>query len=296
MGKTVIVATRRAREILPLLRGWDVREALTTDGVQRALRGAVLVILDEALPEGGLSRSGLDALLGRVGVMAVSPDEFLASPEAVLVRARRQGKGEAMTLSPLKVGIASLSGGTGCTTLALELARWAARRGTAAVLEIPWGAGALGPRLNLNGSFPDLYQVGMGLKEPGKAEGMTVVPAGGPTLRLMLGNPEAVAGVVERLAREHILVVVDAHAAHPLWPAVRGVLDRVLVVADPRPDAVANARALLDELGGQANLVLNRAGVADRAALLLAGERALVIPDGARDIGERLGRFLWGGK
>jgi Flp pilus assembly CpaE family ATPase len=295
VGKAVVVATRRAREILPLLRGWDVREALTTDGVQRALRGAVLVILDEALPEGTLSRSGLDALLERAGVLAVSPDEFLTSPEAVLARARRQGKGEAAALSPLKVGIAALSGGTGCTTLALELARWTARRATVAVLEIPWGMGALGPRLNLNGNFPDLYQVGMGLREPGKAEGMTVVPAG-PTLRLMLGNPDAVAGVVERLAREHVLVVVDAHAAHPLWSAVRGVLDRVLVVADPRPDAVANARALLDELGGRADLVLNRAGVTDRAALLLAGERALIIPDGARDIGERLGRFLWGGK
>lgn len=290
----VVVATRRAREVIPHLRGWEVREALTTDGVQRALRGATLVILDEDLAEGTLSRAGLEALLERSGAGVVSVDEFLADPGGVLARARR-GKGAgAAPLSPLRVGICSLSGGVGCTTLALELARWAVRqRATAAVLELPWGGGALGPRLSLNGSFPDLYQVAMGLKEPGQVEGMTVVPAGG-TLRLLLGSPETVAGTLERLAREHILTVVDAHAAHPLWEAVRERLDRILVVADPRPDAVANARILLDDLGKRAALVVNRARLADRAALALAGERALVVPEGARDVGERLGRFLWG--
>ncbi len=65
------------------------------------------------------------------------------------------------------------------------------------------------------------------------------------------------------------------------------------MVTDTRPDAVANARLLLDELGERAILVVNRARLTDRAALALAGETALVVPDGARDIGERLGRWLW---
>lgn len=289
-----MVATRRAQDVIPHLRGWEVREALTTDGVHRALRGAVLAVVDGDLPEGSLSRAGLDALLERSGVMMVSAEEFLADPGGVMARARRKEGAKSVSLSPLRVGLCSLSGGTGCTTLALDLARWVVRQGaTAAVLEFPWGAGALAHRLNLNGSFPDLYQVAMGLKEPGRVEGMTVVPAGG-TLRLLLASPETVAGVLDRLARAHILLVVDAHAAHPLWEAIQGQLDRVLVVADPRPDAVANARLVLDEIGERATLVVNRARLADRAALTLAGERALVIPEGARDIGERLGRFLWG--
>ncbi len=293
MGKPVVVlATRRAHEAVPHLRGWEVREALTTDGVHRALRGANLVVLDDGLPEGKLSRPGLNALLERSGALVMSAEEFLANPTGALARAKRKGAG-IVPLSPMRVGVTALSGGTGCTTLALELARWAVRQGaTAAVAEIPWGVGALGPRLAINGSFPDLYQVAMGLKEPGQADGITVVPAG-TTFRLLLGSPEVVRSTVARLARDHLLVVVDAHAAHPLFEAIREELDRVLVVTDTRPDAVANARLLLDELGERAILVVNRARLTDRAALALAGETALVVPDGARDIGERLGRWLW---
>ena len=296
MGKkTAVVATRQFEEVARLLRGWEIREALSTDGVYRALRGASLVVVDRDLPEGSLSRSGLEKLLNRSGAVVVSTEEFLTDPEGAMAQARREGGGgKGVPLSPLRVGICALSGGTGCTTLALEVARWAVRQGgTAAVLELPWGVGALASRLNLNGSFPDLYQVAMGLREPGQAEGITVVPAG-ETMRLLWASPEAVVEVLNRLAREHILVVVDAHGAHPLWESVRRGMDRVLVVADTRPDAVANARLLLDREEGQASLVVNRVHLADRAALALAGERALVIPEGARDIGERLGRFLWG--
>ncbi len=244
---TVVVATKRAVEVVRHLESPSVRvrEALTTEGVLGALGEACLVILDDDLAEtDAVTRRGLLDALEKAGVPAISPGDFLRDPAAHLARLERRARRGFAPLTPLRVAFVSLSGGTGCTTLAWELARYAAedRRATVALVELTWGRGALTARLGLNGDAPDLYQVASGLGEPALHTGVSVVPVGGHAVRLLLGNPDRVRETLEALARRHLLLVVDAHAGHPLWPPARETVDRILVVTDPRSDAVENAR------------------------------------------------------
>jgi len=294
--KTVVVASRQAGAILRRLRDREVRinEALTTSGVYDSIGKASLVILSvEDLVETDISKEVLTEALEKASVRTLSPQEFLRDPQAHLERL--ESSRGVRRLPPLRVAFTSLSGGVGCTTLAYGLAQHAARRrqATVALVELTWGNGALGARLNLDGA-PDLYQVVSELGDPARRDGMSVVPIRQETARLLLGNLDGVAGALDALAREHVLLSLDAHAAHPLWTTAREIVDRVLVVTDQRPDAVENAKLLLAEMEGS-GLVVNKATLQDRVALGLAGQEACLIPRGANadDAGRRLIEYLY---
>jgi hypothetical protein len=293
--KTVVVATERAGEVLPLLEGHQVQieEAFTTGGVYGVVDKASLVILGvEDLVETTMSRAGLMEALDKASVRVLSPDELLRDPEGHL--AQLEGPKGIRRLTPLRLGLVSLSGGVGCTTLACELARRAAdhHEATVALAELTWGNGALRARLSLDGAA-DLYQVALDLSVPGQEDGITVVPIKQQTAKLLLGNLDKITQALDALAHEHVLLIVDAHGAHPLWTAAQEVLDRVLVVTDQRPDAVGNAQLLLKSVNGSGSLVVNKATVQDRVALGLTGQEACLIPKGAEDSGRRLIEFLY---
>lgn len=295
--KTVVVATRQAGAIVPCLNGYkriQVREALTTGGVHDALEGASLVVVDvKDLVETTLSHQGLLDALEKASTQVLLPDEFLQDPEGHLDRL--QNPRGVRPLTPLCVGLVSLSGGVGCSTLAYSLAQRAVahHQATVALMELTWGNGALSARLSLDGA-PDLYHVVENMQPPIRHDGITVVPIRQQTVRLLLGEPEKIVSAIAALAQEHVLVIVDAHGAHPLWAAARDVLDQHLVVTDQRPDAVANARLVLgDALDRRGLLVLNKASVQDRIAIRLSGQKACTIPNGADDAGQRLIQALY---
>lgn len=293
--KTVVVATRQAGEIVPALNGHnkiEIREALTTGGVYDALEGAALIIVSiNDLVETSLNHKGLMDALDRASTRVLLPDEFLQDPEGQLDKVQNP-KG-VRRLSPLRVGFVSLSGGVGCTTLAYDLARRAVthHEATVALVELTWGDGALSARLGLDGA-PDLYQVVQDMSAPAQHEGVTVVPIKQRTVRLLLGERAKVTSTIDALTQEHVLVIVDAHGAHPLWSPVQKALDKSLVVTDQRPDAVRNAQLMLGETDGGL-LVLNKATVQDRVALNLSGQTACAISDGAEDTGQRLIQALY---
>ncbi len=293
--KTVVVATARAGDVIPLLqkRGIRVKEALTTGGVYGAIGEASLVVMSaEDLVETSISRAGLVEALETATVRVLSPDDLLRDPEIHLQQL--DGPRGIRRLTPLAVGFVSLSGGVGCTTLALDLARRAARhhQATVALVELTWGNGALRQRLGL-AEAADLYQVALDLGAPNQHKGMTIVPIKQQTAKLLLGSLHKVAAALDALAREHVLLIVDAHGAHPLWTAAHGILDRVLVVADQRPEAVGNAQLLLKNSNGNSSLVINKATVQDRLALGLTGQKACLIPGGTGSAGQRLVQYLY---
>lgn len=290
----VIVATTKAK-VLSALKEYDrvkVEEAFTTSGVYDASSEASLAIVDlEDLVEADISKEGLMTALEEASVRVLTPRKFLQNPDAHLERA--EGSRDVMRLSPLRVAFASLSGGVGCTTLAYGLARRAAQHheATVALAELTWGNGALRARLGLNGN-ETLYSVAEGLGEPERHEGVTIVPIRRKTARLLLGTPDSTVEALKALAQDHVLLVLDVHAAHPLWKAARDVVDRTLVVTDQRPEAVENAQLLLNNLGNNGSLVVNKATAQDRIALGLTGHEACCIPRGTR-VGRRLIEYLY---
>jgi|GEM_PF-3968892 len=296
--KVALLAVGKAKELREILSraGWRVIEARTTDGIQEALPKVSMVILEEeAVEEGGLSLEGLREALSRGKVLVVAPQDFLSSPEAAMERALKVKKAKVPFFpTRLKVGFTSLSGGTGCTTLALRFARTCAQFVPTALLETPWGEGALRAWLGLPEDVPDLYQVALGLKEPHKDGGLTVIPATRATQRLLLGNPDKLKELLDKLGKEHVVVVVDGHYAHPLFQNVVPQLDLVLAIADTRPEAIANAEIVANETKGV--IVVNKAGLVEKIAMRLAGKRALFISMGERDIGGKIASFIYGGR
>jgi hypothetical protein len=294
--KTVVVATKQAGEVVPALNGHkkiEIKEALTTGGVYDALECAALLIVNvDDLVETSLNRQGLLDALDKASTRVLLPNEFLQDPEGQLDKIQNP-KG-VRRLTPLRVGFVSLSGGVGCSTLAYDLARRAMthHEATVALIELTWGDGALGARLDLDGA-PDLYQVVQDMRPPAQHQGVTVVPIKQRTVRLLLGDRAKVTSALDALAQEHVLVIVDAHGAHPLWATAQKALDKHLVVTDQRPDAVRNAQLILGESDGRGLLVLNKATVQDRVALKLSGQMACAIPDGAEDTGQRLIQALY---
>jgi hypothetical protein len=296
--RAAIVATAKTGEIRERLSklGFRVLEARTTQGIQEALPQVSLVIMDESwVEESGLSFEGLEEALRRGGVLVVTPEEFLARPEEVTERALKLRKTKAPFFpTKLTLGFTSLSGGVGCTMLALEFARTSARFVPTAIIEVPWGEGALRSRLSLPDDHPDLYQVAMGLREPQSADQLTAIPTTRATQRLLLGSPEKLKGLIDSLLSKHVVVVVDGHYAHPLFQAIIEKLGTIAIVADPRPETIANAEIVAGEVKPKGIIVVNKANLATKLAL--RGKAQLFIDEGEKKIGEKIGAFIYGGK
>lgn len=285
---TVVVATRhrpalralaQAAEDLPLTR----REAITTQGVYDALPGAHLVILDrDAVRETTISRQRLVAAL-EDGVVAATGPAFAAEPERFLDRARA-ASGLAGALPPRTVAFSGLSGGVGKTTLSLSLAR-AFRQATGlpvGVIELCSGPSGLLALLG-DRELSHLYEVAtQGAAWP-EWSGITLAPMDWETARLL--DEAQVAEAWQGVRAHHILTLLDAPAYHPLWGVAEAMAERVFVVADRRPDALAAAVYLASRDGGGRRILLNRAGVAARLAL--EADPAARLPD----VGEAARRF-----
>jgi hypothetical protein len=72
--------------------------------------------------------------------------------------------------------------------------------------------------------------------------------------------------LVDEIAGQHVLTLIDAHEANPFKAAVQDRVDVTLFVADGRADALANAANTVAD--SPAQLVLNKMdGIGDRLAL-----------------------------
>ena len=297
---TIVVATRHggalaaleeAEKDLPLAR----REALSTDGVYRALPGARLAVVDiEALVESpGVPREQLMQVLACGDLAVVDGRVFAADPTVYLSRARA-ASGLAEALPGRRVAFTSLSGGVGKTTLALSLASHFRRRTglPVVVVELCPGPSSLLALVGEGDGQAHIYEVvtqGKGWPVWG---GVTLAPMDWQTARLL--EREQVAEAWRALADTHVLAIFDSPASHPLWPTAAQLVDATLAVADGRLDALASAAYLASQEDDvQTQVLLNRGGVTARLALEHAP--AATLPDvgrSAKGFPDRLGRPL----
>jgi MinD-like ATPase involved in chromosome partitioning or flagellar assembly len=247
----------------------ELVEAVSTGVAYSSLTGCALAIVDreDLIPSPGISPEMFGRTLAQSGIPVVSGAEFAASPSAWLERATA-ASGLLDALPPKAVMLTGYAGGTGKTTLALNLARHTS--GTlhlpVAVIEVAFGAGSL--RTLTDPSLPDLYDALTQGKEIGTWEGITVLPMNYASARLLLNRTEEVLDLVTQVIGRHVLTVVDAAGANPFRPVFQQATGHALVVADPRIDAIANARVMIDDLVEMGtDIVLNKVnGLGDQIA------------------------------
>ena len=248
----------------------ELVEAVSTGVAYAGLAGCALAIVDreDLIPSPGIAPELFGQTLAQSGIPVVSGAEFAASPSAWLERATA-ASGLLDALPPKTVLITGYAGGTGKTTLALNLARYTS--GTlhlpVAVLEVAFGAGSL--RALTDPTLPDLYDVLTQDKEIGNWEGISLLPMNYASARLLLNRTEEALDLVRQVAGGHVLTVIDAAGANPFRPVFQQAAGHVLVIADARPDAIANAGVMLDDAGETgADIVLNKVnGLGDQIAL-----------------------------
>ena len=248
----------------------ELVEAISTGVAYTGLAGCALAIVDQGdlIPSPGISLEMFGQTLTQSGIPVISGVEFAARPSAWLERATA-ASGLLDALPPKAVMLTGYAGGTGKTTLALNLARYTSStlRLPVAVLEVAFGAGAL--RALTDPTLPDLYDALTQGKEIGKWEGITLLPMNYASARLLLNRTEEVLDLVKQVAGRHVLTVIDAAGANPFRPVFQQAAGHVLVVADTRPDAIANARVMIDDTGETGtDIVLNKVnGLSDQIAL-----------------------------
>jgi MinD-like ATPase involved in chromosome partitioning or flagellar assembly len=304
----VLVATRDPHVPAALAAATQVRgssinmeltEAVSTQGAYDALPGCSLAVIDavDLVPSPTLPLETLTSALRHADMPVIDGARFAQDPQAALEQAAA-ATGLLAALPPRVVVIAAYSGGVGKTSLSLSLARYVAGqlRLPTAIAEANHGQSAL---LALTGAdVPDLHDVLTQGAEPGQWRArnggpITMLPMNYTSARLLLSRTEELAQLLAALARDHVLTVVDANAANPFFPHLWKRSHMALVVADPRPDAVVNAHALVEELGAEgghrrsgACVVLNKVnGMGDRLALsqLEAAARLPLVPSPDRD-------------
>ena len=254
----------------------EIVEAISTQVAYANLAGCSLAIVDaeSLIPSPGVAPEMLARALAQSGIPVVSGAEFATSPSAWLERATA-AVGLLDALPPRAVMLTGYAGGTGKTTLALNLARYASGtlRLPVAVIEVAFGTGSC--RALTDPTLPDLYDVLTQGKEIGTWEGITLLPMDYSAARLLLNRSAEVLDLARQIVAGHVLTVVDAAGANPFRPILQQTADHVLVVADPRTDAIANAGTLLKDLTAveenrppRADVLLNKVdGLGDQLAL-----------------------------
>jgi hypothetical protein len=212
-----------------------------------------------------LSRERLAQVLANT--LAVTGAEFAANPAQSLDRARA-ASGLSGALPPRCIALAGLSGGVGKSTLSLSLARFFRHKTglPTAVIELSSGpSGRLALLAKDDQDWSHLYEVVSQGKSWPTWEGITLAGMAWDTARLL--TDDRVLAAWRTIKEQHILTVIDAPAYHPHWPLVTSLADRLFIVADGRPDALANAAWLLQHDGTQSEVLLNRGGLAAKLAL-----------------------------
>jgi hypothetical protein len=227
-------------------------EARTTRGVLEAARvGASRVVLDPSAvaesPE--LSLPGLVAQLDRLGIEVISPDRF-GEQEG------RNGKAVVLSAPPSPLVLVSLSGGVGITTLAAGLAREAARRKVRVLLV----HASHGKAPEESRTLADLWTGGLERTEtPDQLEAWWDPDTDGAL--------PVVDEFILGLGRQYALALFEGRWPHRLLERAVREAALVLVAADARAEAAANAVYLKGKLEGQGirtRTLLYRAPLADR--------------------------------
>jgi hypothetical protein len=251
----------------------QVTEAVSTQGAYEALPGCNLAVVDtsDLVASSALPVEMLDNALAQSGIPIVNGAMFVDDPQTWLERAIA-ATGLLSALPPRTVVVTGYSGGTGKTTLALNLARYVSRHLhlPVALIEVNYGRSAL--MALTDQELPDFHDILTQGTRPGTWQAITVLPMNYTSARLLLNRTDEVCGLLYDLAQSHVLTIVDAGAANPFFPYFKERAQSVLVVADPRLDAVMNAQALFREIAVDredgAAIVLNRMnGMGDKLAL-----------------------------
>jgi pilus assembly protein CpaE len=237
-----------------------------TERVEAVIRAGVNYrvhtgLLTEPIPS-RLGRPGT----GRLGTGPLAPPRQTPAPAAPTGAAKPAGAGEPARTSPKPpprlpvTTVISLRGGTGCTTIAINLAAaltGESRRVCLADFSAVGGHVALYLHLKPEHSWQDLLSQGdtpsaanlPGLLTAHASSGLTVLAAPSRPLDETLSTP-ATHSVLRALTMTYAPVVVDARQ---LDPATRGALQvssSVVVVMTDDPPAVQSTSQLLGVLAG----------------------------------------------
>lgn len=233
---------------------FQTREATSTLGITSAMHAdPVLVVadLDEIVECGDVSRAVLQTALETMrenGAVVVTSALFLAERErwlgeALLSSGLRSG---VRYMPPRVVMVTNFCGGVGKTTLSLALARhFRAVSGLAtALVEVGVGGSSLNARI---GQRPSLYDVVTQEAKAGEWE-KTAIYASDNWEADSLAADERTHEALRQIARSHTLTIFDTFPTNPLWKQVLEMATDIIVVAAPRPDAVAQTESMLRKL------------------------------------------------
>lgn len=258
----VLVATQ-SKEVLNILRTRDdVRYeiALYTSTIKEVISDCQLVIIDfEDIVEYQMDKADLSEALFRSQVPQYSSQEFRNRWEEILQEIHDQ-------VDPLQsycMAFVSYSGGTGRTTLALDTAvhyantmkRQPKKRaatqpiGRAMAVEFTYGISSLVSITGLD--LAGLYSVATKPDtEILSFKDVDLVAMNYENARVL--SPDLLQRCVDRQMALHNLTIIDASWPHPLIDALRNRIKLWIVVTSERPDAIANANRLHDELREEA--------------------------------------------
>ncbi len=235
---------------------FQTQEAVTTRGVLDALaHHPVLMVIDplDLVETPDFSRAALTASLESVqavGIPVVCGTTFLQEQEQIVSTAllKTGTKTAIRFLTARTILIANYCGGVGKTTLAMAMTKQfksISGLGTA-LLEIGLGGSAFNARLG--GERPSLYEVITQGSQPEQWHDVDLYPLDGRAAGVLAGEIERTSAVLDEIIQSHTLTVIDAFPGYGLWPHLLNRATDILVVTDPRPDALAQTESLLQDL------------------------------------------------
>jgi len=276
----ILLATRSAEVIANFPADqFQVLEASTTLGIANAIQqnpALIIADLNTVLEAGELSvevlRTTLDGLPQRA---VITSAQFLATPqqyigETLMASGKRTG---IRFLPPHVVMVTNYCGGVGKTTLSLALAQ-AFQKGSrlpAAVIEAGVGGSSLHARI---GAHTSLYDVVTQSAEARKWSGISVYPCDTWEAESLAAD-NRIQAALKDIIRANTVTVFDTFPTNPLWKWIVEMTTDIIIVATPRPDALAQAEVALRRL-------------ADETATLQPKPRTHLVLNQVRTLGEQI--------